>query len=402
MHREEPAVAQDALGTPEWLRLLVDSVEDYAIFLLDANGHVASWNRGAERMKGYSAAEVLGRHVSMFYVPDYVAAGAPQHALEQALRDGTVRLEGWRVRKDGSRFWADATLTALADDRGHHHGFAKVTRDMTERQLAQQAIRELNADLERRVEERTAELAQAVRVRDEFLSIASHELKTPLTALDLQIRALRERLRASEGGTLSRADLEPKLTLLERQSMRLNTLINTLLDVTRITTGRMALSPERVDLAEVVRDIVTRSRELIDRSGSAVKVSGEASVVGTWDRLRTETVVANLLSNALKYGQGKPIEIAVARAGAVARLCVSDHGIGIPGDRQQRIFRRFERGVDEEHYSGFGIGLWLVQQAVDAHGGRIELTSREGEGATFVIELPVEERDRAPVERSER
>jgi len=400
MIRQDAATSEARYDTPEWFRLLVDGIRDYAIFLLDPQGHVASWNPGAERIKGYPPEEILGRHFSVFFTPDDVAAGKPRQALEAALRDGAWHGEGWRVRRDGARFWADVTLAALYDGEGQHRGFAKVTRDMTDRLLAQQAIRDLNADLERRVEERTAELAQAVRVRDEFLSVASHELKTPLAALDLQIHAIRERLRLSSSETLSRADLEPKLASLKRQSARLNSLVDTLLDVTRITTGRMILIREQVDLVEVAKDVVNRSQEVIEQSGSAVELSSTGPVSGFWDRLRIETVVANLLSNAVKYGEGKPVDIALAQASGVARIRVTDRGIGIPRDRQRRIFERFERGVEEQHYGGFGIGLWVVQQVVEAHGGTVELVSREGEGATFVVELPVGSDDTGSVERS--
>jgi PAS domain S-box-containing protein len=390
MRAVDEAIVPERYDAAEWFRLLVDSVREYAIFLLDSRGHVATWNRGAERIKGYDADEIIGRHVSVFYTPEDVAAGMPTEAMESAIRDGAFRNEGWRIRKDGSRFWADVTLTALFDSQGRHRGFAKVTRDMTERQLAQQAIRELNAELERRVERRTAELAAAVRVRDEFLSIASHELKTPVTALDLQVQALRQRLRASASGVLAADDLMPKLANLERQSARLNNLINTLLDVTRITTGRMIITREPVDLLEVTREVVHRSQEIIERAGSVVTLdSDDGAVVGSWDRLRIDNVVTNLLSNAVKYGEGKPIDIAIDKKGGTARLRMTDHGIGIPADRRKRIFERFERGVDEEHYGGFGIGLWVVQQIVEAHAGKVEVMSRERAGSTFIVELPL-------------
>jgi PAS domain S-box-containing protein len=390
MRAVDEAIVPERYDAAEWFRLLVDSVREYAIFLLDSRGHVATWNRGAERIKGYDADEIIGRHVSVFYTPEDVAAGMPTEAMESAIRDGAFRNEGWRIRKDGSRFWADVTLTALFDSQGRHRGFAKVTRDMTERQLAQQAIRELNAELERRVERRTAELAAAVRVRDEFLSIASHELKTPVTALDLQVQALRQRLRASASGVLAADDLMPKLANLERQSARLNNLINTLLDVTRITTGRMIITREPVDLLEVTREVVHRSQEIIERAGSVVTLdSDDGAVVGSWDRLRIDNVVTNLLSNAVKYGEGKPIDIAIDKKGGTARLRMTDHGIGIHADRRKRIFERFERGVDEEHYGGFGIGLWVVQQIVEAHAGKVEVMSRERAGSTFIVELPL-------------
>jgi signal transduction histidine kinase len=184
--------------------------------------------------------------------------------------------------------------------------------------------------------------------------------------------------------------LASKLDVVSHQVDRLTTLIDNLLDVTRITSGRMTLSPEPFDLADAVRSVIGRSKELLTRSGSELSVSVESPAVGQWDRLRIEVVILNLLSNAIKYGQGKPIEVTIAAAGACALLRVVDHGIGIAPAEQRRIFERFERAVPEHHYGGFGLGLWVARKIVEAHGGAIEVESIPSTGSHFVVSLPRE------------
>lgn len=248
--------------------------------------------------------------------------------------------------------------------------------------------RELREAVVRRERRDTlAMLKEAVRARDEFLSIASHELKTPLTSLDLQIANALKTLHREAG--LGLADsLVPKLEVAARQVDRLTALIDNLLDVTRITSGRLPLTRIRVDLFELVRGMLTRLKETLARSASAVALKCEGPVVGAWDPLALESVIGNLLTNAAKFGEGRPIEISLEEAAGTARLIVRDHGIGIDADAQERIFQRFERAVSSRHYGGFGIGLWVTRQVVEAHGGQIAVTSEPGAGSTFTVSLP--------------
>ena len=233
-----------------------------------------------------------------------------------------------------------------------------------------------------------AELRLAVQARDEFLSIASHELKTPLTALDLQVSvALRSLHRAGDAATPMR-DTEKRLQSVSRQVARLTSLVQNLLDVSRVTSGRMTLARGSCDLSDVVRVVVARTQALVAHARSELTTRLDGPVVGSWDRDKLEAVVENLLTNALKYGEGKPIDIALECTRDVARLVVRDRGIGISEEAQQRIFGRFERAVSLSHYGGFGLGLWIAREVVDAHGGRITVVSREGDGSTFSVELP--------------
>ncbi|HKF44709.1 MAG TPA: PAS domain S-box protein [Thermoanaerobaculia bacterium] len=228
---------------------------------------------------------------------------------------------------------------------------------------------------------------EAVRARDEFLSIASHELKTPLTTLQLQVQGLIRKIRS--GARDSPAEtVAARLTTAERQVERLTGLINNLLDISRITAGRLDLDLEPVDLGAVVREAAARSREESARAGCEIRMDVNGPCVGQWDRMRVEQVVSNLFSNAIKYGAGRPIEVAVGGDEVLARFTIRDHGIGIPPEHQARIFERFERAVSDRHYGGLGLGLWIVRQIVDALGGSILVESQSGKGSMFTVNLP--------------
>ncbi len=263
--------AEDALrASEEIFHHLVDGVEDYAIFMLDATGHIVSWNTGAERIKGYAASEIIGQHYSVFFPPEDVEAGKPMRILAAAAACGRVEDEGSRVRKDGSRFWANALLTALHDESGELRGFAKVTRDITERRKAET----LRVKLIR--------AREAVRLRDEFLAIASHELKTPLTPILIQADSLLQEARAD-------AMTERVVVGLERirkAALRLNALITQLLDVSVMSAGRFSLHRERVDLAALVGEVALLFQEQARRAGSPLVVIFTHPVIGTWDPLR--------------------------------------------------------------------------------------------------------------------
>jgi PAS domain S-box-containing protein len=364
--------SQEALRrAQERYRLLVETVQDYAIFRLEPDGTVASWNVGAERIKGYRADEIIGRHFSRFYPPADVAAGKPEAVLREARERGRYEEEGWRIRKDGSRFWADVVLTALLTPSGELWGFVKITRDLTARHAAE-------AERLRR-----AQAEEAVRLRDEFLSIASHELKTPLTALQLQLQSIPR----------SSPDLDPrlarKLSRVTRTAERLDTLMSYLLDSSRLATAQFELKRERFALADAVREVVARFRERAIEAGCPVTLSVEAPAPGSWDRVRVEQVVTNLLSNAIKYGAATPVAVRVGVDDQEAVLAVEDRGPGIPEDALPRVFGRFERAASARHYGGLGLGLYVSREIVSAHGGSIAAQNVPGGGARFVVRLPL-------------
>ncbi len=374
--RARATAATDEVG--EYLRAIVESVRDYAIFALDASGRVATWTPAAELIKGWRAEEIVGEHFSRFYPPEDVLAGKPEMELRIAAEVGRFEDEGWRLRRDGSRFWANVVITALRDPDGRLRGFAKVTRDFTERRRAEETARRLAAATAAR---RAAQ--EAVSARDEFLAIAGHELRTPLTALLFHAEAL------ARGAAALPPDAAARTAKIARSARRIARLVDDLLDVSKISVGRLAIEPEPVDLAEVVREVVIRNAEPAAHAGSPLRLEAPRPVRGTWDAGRLEQVAEALVANALKYGRGRPIEILVDSSGDAARLVVRDHGIGIAPEDQARIFERFERAASARHYGGLGLGLWIVRQVVEGHGGTIRVASEPGAGATFTVELPL-------------
>lgn len=229
---------------------------------------------------------------------------------------------------------------------------------------------------------------EAVRLRDEFLAVASHELKTPLTPLSLRLQSL-ERDLERNSGTLDLPRLREHVATLQRQSKRLSTLAESLLDVSRLEAGKLVLDLECLDLSALVRDVSSRFAAQAERTRTPLEVRAEELVVGLWDRLRLEQVVSSLLSNALKYGAGHPIHVLVERVPTGARIRVRDEGIGISPEHLPRIFARFERAVSAEHFGGLGLGLYLTRHLVEALGGSIHASSEPGKGSTFEVDLPL-------------
>lgn len=231
-----------------------------------------------------------------------------------------------------------------------------------------------------------------IKSRDEFLSIASHELKTPLSAMLLQIQTALYNIRTVSLANFSVEKLLKMLQSTEQQSKRLSKMINDLLNVSLIRTGRLELEKESADLGQLVKDVTDRFSEKAEREGSPIYLKSEKNVMGNFDKLRIEQAVTNLISNAIKYGDHEPIEIKVSKQDGFGRITVSDQGIGIPKDRQERVFERFERAVSNHNYKGLGVGLYITQHIVRTHNGRITLQSRPNAGSTFTIELPLSEK----------
>ena len=364
----ELRIANEAVRqSEERMRLMVEAVRDYAIFLLDPDGRVATWNVGAERLKGYKAGEIIGRHFSVFYPEEARRREHPAEELRRAKAEGRYEEEGWRVRKDGTQFWANVVITALVDQEGRHIGFTKVTRDFTE-------TRNL----------REAQLA--VQLRDEFLATAGHELRTPLSALLMQVQGLARSARVED------PKLKQRLEKAATAGERLEKLITQILDVSRINVGRLVLDRERMRLDDVVRDVIDRFADLAAEAQCPVVLRLEP-VEGLWDRVRLEQVITNLVTNALKYGKGNMVEVETLPEGESAVLRIVDHGIGIASDDQKRIFERFERAKGTREYGGFGLGLWISRSIVEAMGGSISVRSVPGEGSTFAVKLPVQPKE---------
>lgn len=241
------------------------------------------------------------------------------------------------------------------------------------------------------LQKENVQFQKEVKARDEFLSIASHELKTPLSAMLLQIQTALYNIRNVSLANFSVEKLLKMLQSTEQQSKRLSKMINDLLNVSLITTGRLELDKEEADLSLLVKEVVDRFSERAEREKSPITFKGEAKVIGDWDKLRIDQAVTNLIANAIKYGDAKPIEIHVAHHDGMGKIAVTDHGIGIPMDRQAKIFERFERAVSNHTYKGLGVGLYITHQIVKTHHGNITLRSKPNDGSTFIIELPLKD-----------
>jgi PAS domain S-box-containing protein len=260
--------------------------------------------------------------------------------------------------------------------------------DMTERRRVE-AQRDAGAARERAVREQALrETQEAVRARDEFLSVAAHELRTPLTSLRLHLQLLQRQVGVAQPELSEK--LAPRTQVLERQLSRLGGLVNTLLDVSRLAAGKLSLEPRELDLALLVRQMADAFAEEFSRAGSTLTLHVDGPLLGTWDPLRVEQVLVNLLSNAAKYGAGRPVEVSLAGEGHTAVLAVKDHGIGISEDGMSRLFGKFERAVSERHYGGLGLGLYITRQIVEAMGGSITVRSAQGQGSTFILRLPTQ------------
>lgn len=396
--------AENHLANTEAIfRLLIDAVDEYAIFVLDPSGFILSWNAGGERLKGYLAHEIIGSHFSRFYTQPDIDRKHPDFELKQAAQFGKYEEEGWRVKKDGSQFWANVVITALRDKNGELRGFGKVTRDLTQRRNAELRIRESeehlrksHAELESKVEERTRELYQAkeaaekaVKARDEFFSIASHELKTPLSSLKLQAQMRKRNIEKGRTVDLSIDTLHEQCVDDERQIEKLTFLVDNMMDVSRLTSGRFELYLDSVDAKELAEDAMVRMEPILSETGNTVSLRAEAGIVGQWDRNRLEQVFNNLLANAGKYAPGTDIEIKIERKqGDIVQISVRDHGPGIDDNDRLRIFNSFERLKNKGQTTGLGLGLYINKQIIDAHHGDIHLANIQQDGAQFVITLP--------------
>ncbi len=382
----------------EQLRLLIQGTTDYAIFMLDPEGRVTTWNAGAERIKGYTAAEIIGQHFSRFYPQEAIDRGWPAEELRRAAAEGRFEDEGWRLRKDGARFWANVVITALRDEEGRLHGFSKVTRDLSERKRAEDALRRAHDELEAKVAERTRELmeanarlAEAARRKDEFLAMLAHELRNPLAPVLTGLHILGLSETDQQAITQARG-------MIERQIRHLTRLVDDLVDVSRITRGTVPVRRERLDLAHLVHTAAEDRRPTIAQAGMQLVVEVPATPV--WiagDATRLVQVLNNLLDNAVKFRNGGDrvtVRLTVDAGAGEAVLDVQDRGVGIEPELFPRLFDTFaqaDRSLDRAR-GGLGLGLSLVKGLVELHGGRVEATSEgPGRGAAFTVRLPLNE-----------
>lgn len=379
-------LAEDALReSKELLRATIAALTE-GIVLQDVNGVLRLANASAEKLLGLTASQLAGRTSLDPRWRSVHEDGSPypgeEHPSMVALRTGlpqTGHVMGVH-HPDGKLVWLYINAQPLFGPDGRTlEGVVTSFFDVTDQKRGEEERERL-----------LQQLRMAVSARDEFLSVASHELKTPLTPLQLKLQALRREAEAARGGVLSGERVAQALKGVEAQVQRLTGLVRDLLDVSRISRGGLVLKPGAADLARIVRDAVATIGPEAAKRGCAVDVRAPPELRGWWDPVRLEQVLMNLLGNALKYGEGKPVHVLLERDGALARLSVRDEGIGISPEHLERVFGKFERAVSERHYGGLGLGLFISQRIVHAHGGQIRVRSRPGEGSTFTVELPLE------------
>ncbi len=406
----ERRMAEDALRlSEERYRLLVEGVRDYAIFMLDTNGNVITWNLGAERLKGYAGQEIIGSSFSVFYSHEARTAGTPEYDLRIAREEGRSESEGWRVRKDGSMFWANVVMNVVYGDQRTLQGFSMLTRDVTERKKFEDALQSLNRELRERVDQ----LAAANRALSEksleietFVYSVSHDVRGPL----VNLQGFSSELHHSCDDLLKLVDNEPGLPpgfqaeirrivsvemeestgYLENAVLHLGNIVDALLRLSRL--GRVVYQFEPVDVRALVDRVVTAAQSTIQDKHAEVTIGDLPPVIA--DATALEQVFGNLVSNALRYRDpARPcrIEIGGMTGGDGNRVTyyVRDNGLGIPAKVLPELFTAFRR-FHPDSGPGEGMGLLTVRRIVERHKGHIRAESSQGEGSTFFVELPAD------------
>ncbi|NED97726.1 PAS domain S-box protein [Phytoactinopolyspora alkaliphila] len=376
--------AEDELRlSEERFRLLVEAVGDYAIFMLDPEGHVVSWNTGAQRSKGYASDEIIGQHFRVFYGPEDQARRHPEEELEIALREGRYEEEGWRLRKDGGRFWANVLITAVFNEAGEHIGFAKVTRDTTERKMAEQerervdeALRAANTSLEK-LNDR---LRQAAADQAQYLAVIAHELRTPATVLGGSADTL-----SKHWSEMSAGEVGELLDGMAASAGRLRRLLSDLLIVSRLEANSLQLKKVPTNLSTVVENTADSARTA--NPGAEILVEMDTDVEAMTDPDRVAQALDNLIGNALRYG-ASPVRVTLRQEGGMAVIRVADEGRGVAPELQPRLFERFATGMAS---GGTGLGLFIVRELARAHGGdaAYEPGTVENPAGAFVFSIPL-------------
>ena len=517
-HAHDQSINIESLNKiKESFHMIVDEVKDYAIFMLDTEGRIQTWNKGGKNLKQYDADEIIGNHFSVFYTADDLKINKPAHELHQAKTLGIYTEVGWRVKKDGSRFWANVTITPLHDHEGSLIGFTKITRDLTKIREIEEALKLANIMLTKSVDERTEQLREseaqfqifadsmpqlawianpdgsifwynkgwydytgtsfkemegwgwqrvhdpkavskimsewkkcietrqpmkmtfqlkgadgkyrwfitrvlpifnssgelikwfgtntnideqivlqqelqiALQSRDDFLSVASHELKTPLTSLSMLLQLIKRKLSA-EKAVLFQSEID-KLNMCLLQSEKLSKLIDELLDLTRIRAGRLNLELAAVDIADLIKNVISRMEVQLNIVKRKIFFNCDETqdYNGNWDSMRIEQVITNLISNSIKYGADKDINVTLEKNAIkdAVKITVEDQGIGMSPELQNRVFERFSRESYDNKIAGLGLGLYITKKIVNAHGGKIELQSELGVKSVFTVTLPI-------------
>ena len=358
---------------------LTQTITDNAascLFMMDKKGHPTFMNPAAKLVTGYGSLEEI-KDRPLHYAVHWKKPDGSHYPMEECPIDN-AQAESKPVqdqeeifcRKDGTLFPVSFSVAPLEKD-GEIIGSVLEFRDITEQKKTEEALKD------------------AIRARDEFLSIASHELKTPLASLKLASQLFKRNRAKGNTKIYEPNQVDGLVEQADKQASRLTRLVDDMLDIARIRTGKLAIQKERVNICDLVKEVVERLKASMIQAGTPTEFHCDEKIEGLWDKMRIEQVVTNLLTNAMRYGNKKTVAITVEKRGTTARILVQDQGIGIPKEAQARIFNRFERAVDAANITGLGLGLFITQQIVESHGGKIWVQSEVGKGSMFFVDLPI-------------
>jgi PAS domain S-box-containing protein len=376
----------------ERYRALVEQVTDYEICMLDERGRIVSWNEGARKIKGYTSEEIIGKYFTIFYPQEDILNGKPAYELEVARQEGKYEEEGWRLRKDGSRFWASVVITAVYNSEGFLLGYSKVTRDLTEKKEAEKALRESYEryrTIAAELKITNDELSSANQELEQFTSIVSHDLQEPVRTIKSFLQLIELKL---NDGQIN--DLKTYIGKSINAANRMRELIQNLLQYSQL--GKVEVVKEKVNVKELLSEATQNLKTAIEKSKAKITIKTDVDAI-EGDRVQLVQLIQNLLSNALKFtNEDHPqIKIEGFRENGHVKFAVSDNGIGIAQSDLNKIFEIFRRLNTKKEYPGTGIGLAICKKIVDRHGGRIWPESKPGAGTTFYFTLN-EEKEREP------